>query len=164
MAHSQCYLSSISDESGYKISMFWSFLILFFCEIPSIYLKNINSCTKNPKSNKITIKSLDHLATTTGTSASRRRAAILTPPSPEPGKACCSRACCSRQMGSHRAKAPKDQHTRAATIANHDNCRSEENDLKPHQQTQKPTGSREIRRAHNSTRPPPARVAPSERG
>jgi hypothetical protein len=56
----------------------------------------INSSTKNPKSNKIKIKSLDHLATTTDTSVSRRHAAILTPPSPGPGKACRSRAYCSK--------------------------------------------------------------------
>jgi hypothetical protein len=67
--------------------------------------------------------SLDHLATTTDTRASRRRAAVLTPPSPETGKACRSRACYSRQMGSRRAKAPKDQRTRAVTIANDDNRR-----------------------------------------
>jgi hypothetical protein len=107
---------------------------------------------------KITIKSLDHLATTTDTSASQRRAAVLTPPSPESGKAYRSRTCCSRQIGSHRAKALKDQRTKAATIANDDNRRLEKTDLKPHQQMQKPTDSREIRRAHDSTRPPPARA------
>jgi hypothetical protein len=76
---------------------------------------------------------LDHQATTTDTSTSRRRTAVLTSPSPELGKAYRSRAYCSRQTGSRRAKAPKDQRTRAATIANDDNCRSEETDLKPHQ-------------------------------
>jgi hypothetical protein len=49
-------------------------------------------------------RSLDHIATTTNSSTSRKRAAILAPPSPEPGKACRSRAYCSRQTGSRRAK------------------------------------------------------------
>jgi hypothetical protein len=35
--------------------------------------------------------------------------------------------------GSHRAKALKDQRTRASTVANDDNCISEETDIKPHQ-------------------------------
>jgi hypothetical protein len=48
----------------------------------------------------------------------------------ELGKSYRSRACCSRQMGSHRAKTPKNQRTGEATIANHDNRRSEETGMK----------------------------------
>jgi hypothetical protein len=55
-----------------------------------------NNGTKKPKSNKIKNRSLDHLATTTNTSMSQSRAAVLTPPSSEPDKACHSRACYSR--------------------------------------------------------------------
>jgi hypothetical protein len=79
---------------------------------------------------------------TTNTSTSRRRAAVLAPPSPEPGKACRSRACYSRQMGSHRGKAPKDQRTRATIIADDENHRSEETGHKPHKRSRKPTKSR----------------------
>jgi hypothetical protein len=99
---------------------------------------------------------------TTEISASRSRAAILTPPSPEPDKACRSRACYSRQTESRHAKAPKDQHTKAAIIANDDNHRSKETDLKPHQQTRKPIRSCKIRREHDSTPPPLPRDAPPE--
>ena len=87
---------------------------------------------------------MDHLATTTSSEAS-----VLTPPSVKPGKACRSRACCSRQMGSRRAKAPKDQHMRAGIIVNDDNHRSEETGMKPHQRRRKTMGSREIRRTHD---------------
>jgi hypothetical protein len=78
---------------------------------------------------------MGHRATTTNTSASRRRAAVLAPPLLKLGKACRSRSCCSRQVGNRRAKAPKDQRTRAATIVNDDNSRLKE---KPHQQLPKP--------------------------
>ena len=50
---------------------------------------------------KITSRSVDHLATTKSTEASQRRAAIIAPPSSEPGK-----PCCSRQLGSCRSKTP----------------------------------------------------------
>ena len=56
---------------------------------------------------------MDHLATTTYTSASRRRASVLAPPSPEPGKTCRYRACCSGHTGSRPAKFLKDQPTSA---------------------------------------------------
>jgi hypothetical protein len=135
---------------------------LFFCENSTVLLKIINISTKMPKSNKNYKYFIGPLATTTNTSASRRRAVILAPPSPEPGKICRSRACCSRQMGSCRAKAPKDHRTRAATTANDDNHRSKESDLKPHNQTRKTTGSRENRRTHNSTCPPSVLDAPPE--
>jgi hypothetical protein len=124
----------------------------------------INNSTKSPKIIKVTNRSLDHLATTTNISVSWRRAAVLAPPSTEPGKACHSRACCSRQTGSHRAKAPKDQRTRAANIINNDNHRLEETDLKPHQWLPKPNKSEKIHRTHESMRPPLAQGAPPERG
>jgi hypothetical protein len=44
--------------------------------------------TRNLKSNKITNKSLDHLAMTTSTQKKRRRASVLTAHSLENGKAC----------------------------------------------------------------------------
>jgi hypothetical protein len=57
-------------------------------------------------------------------------------------------------MENRRAKASKDQRTRAATIVNDENRRLEETDLKPHKQLRKPTKSNKIRRTHDSTRPP----------
>src|SRR4051812_30783637 len=104
---------------------------------------------------------MDHLAKTANNRTSRRRAVVLAPPSPEPSKACRSRACCNRQMGSRRAKVPKNQRTKAATIANDDISRLEESDMKL---TQKMTRSQEISRTHDSTRPPSALGAPPERG
>jgi hypothetical protein len=76
---------------------------------------------------------MDHLVTTINTSASRRHTAVLASPSPELGK-----AYRSRQIENRRAKAPKNQRTRTAAITNNDNRRSEETDLKLHQQLPKP--------------------------
>jgi hypothetical protein len=64
---------------------------------------------------KITDRYLDHLPMTTDTSTSRRCAAVLVPPSPKLGK-----DYRSRQTESRRAKAPKNQRIREATIANYD--------------------------------------------
>uniref|UniRef100_A0A8R7PMF0 Uncharacterized protein n=1 Tax=Triticum urartu TaxID=4572 RepID=A0A8R7PMF0_TRIUA len=50
---------------------------------------------------KNTYRSVDHLATTTSTGASRRCATVFAPPSSELDK-----PYCSRQSGSRRAKAP----------------------------------------------------------
>jgi hypothetical protein len=86
----------------------------------------INGSTKNTKRNKITNRSLYHLAKTTSTRVSKRCAAVLAPPSPELGKACLGRACCSILTGSCRAKASKGQCSRGETIANDENRRSEE--------------------------------------
>ena len=101
---------------------------------------------------------------TTNTEASRRRAAVLTPPLPEAGKVCRGRVCCIRQTGSRCANSAKDQRTRAATIGNDDNCKSEHTDLQPHEQTRKRIGSQKIRRTHNSTRHPPMLDVPPEQG
>jgi hypothetical protein len=93
----------------------------FFCKNSSYLLIIINNSTNCLKSNKIINRYLNHLATTIDTSASRRRALVLNPPSPELGKNCRSRACCNRQMRSRHATAPKDQR-----VAKDDNRRSEE--------------------------------------
>ena len=45
-------------------------------------------------------------------------------------------------MGNRRAKAPNDQRTRAATIANNENPWPKEPDLQPHQRKRKPTDHR----------------------
>jgi hypothetical protein len=57
-----------------------------------------------------------------------------------------------------------DQRTRAATITHDDHRKSEETDLKPHQQMRKLTGSHKIHRTHESTSPPPTLDAPPKRG
>ena len=60
-----------------------------------------NTSAKNIKNNNNYIQTVDHLATTTKTEESRRRAGAITLPSPELAK-----TCCSRQSGRHHAKAP----------------------------------------------------------
>jgi hypothetical protein len=87
-------------------------------------------------------RSLHHPVTTTNTN--RRGAVVLTSPSPKEGKTCRSRACCNRHTRIHQDKTPKDQRTRATTIANADNRQLEETDLKPHKRTRRLTGSQEI--------------------
>jgi hypothetical protein len=89
---------------------------------------------------------------------------MLAHPSPKMSKAYRSRACCTRKTKSRHAKAPKDQRTRGASIANNDNHRLEQTNIKPHQQTRKLTGSWKIRRGHDSTCPPRMLDAPLERG
>jgi hypothetical protein len=88
----------------------------------------LNNSTKKPKTNKITNRSLDHLATTINTSMSRRYAAIFASPSPEPDKACYSRACCSRPKWKVIVLRP--QRTSTPNIADNENRRSD-TDLKP---------------------------------
>jgi hypothetical protein len=61
----------------------------FFTKIPPIFLIIIELQTTS-KVNKIINMFLDNLAKHTDTSASRRRAAVLAPPSVEPNKACYS--------------------------------------------------------------------------
>jgi hypothetical protein len=94
----------------------------FFFEnsIDLLIIINITSVQITQKVTKNTNGYLGHLATTIDTSMSRRRAAILAHPSLEPEKDCRSRAC---------YRPPKNQRTRAATITNDDNHRSEKNDL-----------------------------------
>jgi hypothetical protein len=87
----------------------------------------------------------------TYTSASRRRVAVLTSPSPELAKTCRSKTYYSRHTESHCDKVSKDQHTRAATIGNDDNHISEKTDVKLHQQTRKSIESQDIRQEHDST-------------
>jgi hypothetical protein len=78
------------------------FMLLRWCH-PFLFLKN-KKCF------------FDHLATMAYTSMSRRRATVMAPPSPVPGKARRSTTCCSRHTGSHCARALKDQRT---TSSNH---------------------------------------------
>jgi hypothetical protein len=87
------------DVDAHKHFFFWKFPIY----------SSIMAVQRTIEVIKITTRSTDHLATSTKIGASRRRAA---PPSPEPDK-----PCCTRQTRSHHAKAPKDQLTRAATVA-----------------------------------------------
>ena len=102
---------------------------------------NLQSCgsTTNIRKKYITSRSIDHLATTTTAEASRKRAAIITPLSPEPGK-----TCCSRQSGSCHAKTPQDQHTRTTTAADEGNHRSEGSNLKTHEHRRTKTRSEQI--------------------
>ena len=90
---------------------------------------------------------------TANTKASRKHVAVLTPPSPEPGKSCRSIVCYGRHTESCRDKASRDEHTRKVTIVNDNNRKSEELDLQPHRQILKWTGSQEIRQTHASTWP-----------
>ena len=60
----------------------------FFARIFPIYSSSIMAVQRTPEIIKITSRSVDHLATTTSTEASRRRAAVIAPPSPEPGTTC----------------------------------------------------------------------------
>ena len=114
---------------------------------------------------------MDHLATTTSTGASRRRAAIIAPPSLEPGK-----PCCGRQSESRRAKAQEDQRTRTTIAADEEKSRIEGSNLKTQEhiltkarsmwihRRQTSTKSRDIRQRHISTCPPMVLDAPPERG
>ena len=93
---------------------------------------------------KITTMSMDHLAMTTSTGASRRRAAVIASPSLEPDK-----PCCSRQSGGRRANAPKDQRTRVATIDNEESRRSERSNLKQiNKDEQRPDPNRSTEHQH----------------
>ena len=129
----------------------------------SIYSSSIMVVQRTLEIIKITSRSVDHLATTTSTEASRRRAAVIAPPSTEPGK-----HCCSRQSGSRRAKAPWNQRTRTATAADEE-CRSKGSNLKTHERRRTTNRSeqihqRQIRRRHTSTRPPMMLHTSPERG
>jgi hypothetical protein len=81
----------------------------------------IISSTKNIKIIINTNRSLDYIATTTSTRASQRCTTILTPPSLKSDKVCYSRDFNSTQTKNRRAKVPKDQRTRATTIAREGN-------------------------------------------
>jgi hypothetical protein len=79
----------------------------FLRKSPPIYSWTSTKVQEISRIIKITIRSLDHLATITSTRTSRRRATVLAPPSLELGKTCRGRACCNRCTGSRRAKAPR---------------------------------------------------------
>uniref|UniRef100_A0A453L2Z4 Uncharacterized protein n=1 Tax=Aegilops tauschii subsp. strangulata TaxID=200361 RepID=A0A453L2Z4_AEGTS len=66
-----------------------------------IYSSSIMAIQRISEIIKITSRSADHLTTTTNTEASRKRAIVVAPPSPELDK-----TYYSRQLGSHSAKAP----------------------------------------------------------
>ena len=99
-------------------------LFFFFAKKLPIYSSIVKVVQRMQEVTKITSRSVDHLATTTSTGTSRRRAIVIAPPSLEPGK-----PCCSRQSGSRRAKAPQDQRTRRATVADEEKRRSEGSNL-----------------------------------
>ena len=65
----------------------------------SIYSSSIMVVQQTLEIIKITSRFIDHLAMTTSTEASRRHTIVIAPPSPEPGKYCCSKS------GSHHVKA-----------------------------------------------------------
>lgn len=73
-----------------------SSLLFLFSEKLSIYSSSIMTVQRIPEI-KITSRFVNHLATTTSTEASRRRAAVIAPLSPEPGTTCCSRQSKSRR-------------------------------------------------------------------
>lgn len=76
---------------------------------------------------KITSMSVDHLAMSTSTEASRRRAVVIAPASLEPGK-----PYCGRQSRSHRDNDPKDQHTSTSTAVHEVKRKSEGSKLQTH--------------------------------
>ena len=99
---------------------------------------------------KITSISVNHLTTTTSTEASRWRRAVIAPPLLESGK-----PCCSRQSGIHRAKAPQDQRTRTATIADEEKRRSKASNMQTHERRRTkpdPIGSTEDNHRPNLAR------------
>ena len=65
--------------------------IFFFARKFPIYSSSIMAVQRIQEIIKITSRSIDHLATTTNTEASQRCAVVIAPPSPEPGKPCCSK-------------------------------------------------------------------------
>jgi hypothetical protein len=99
----------------------------------------IHSSIKNQKI-KIINRSIDHLAMTTNTGMSQRRAVVLTPTSPEPGKTHRSRACCSKQTENHRAMTLKDQRTTKEIIVKDKTLIRKRHVW--NQRARKPTGSR----------------------
>jgi hypothetical protein len=79
---------------------------LFCGKICNLFIINHGS-TMNTGNNENCIQIHRPLVTTISTEARRRRTAVIIPPSPEPGKTCCSRQSGSRRARSHRTSAPK---------------------------------------------------------
>jgi hypothetical protein len=100
--HTFCLVLSILSSTlplMHKIGKFKTltcYFYLLFCEKCNDIFINFRAVQEISRVIKIANKSLNHLATTTNTRTSLRRAAVLAPPSLEPGKTYHSRVCCSR--------------------------------------------------------------------
>ena len=88
-----------------------------FCGKSFRYLSSIKAIQRTQEVKTIS-RTVDHLATTTSTEASRRRAAVIAPPSLEPSKPYCSRQSESRGA--------KDQRTKIAIAADEEKRRSKD--------------------------------------
>jgi hypothetical protein len=105
-------------------------MILLFSKIPPIYQKSSTAVQTAQKIIKITNRYLDHLATTTYTSASRMHATILALHHWSRAKlVVVEPVVVDRRV----VLRPQRIIARATTIANNGNCRSGETNLKPHE-------------------------------
>jgi hypothetical protein len=114
---------SIKNMRHFGIDHSSIFSFPFYEKFTNIFVI-FNNSTRNLKSNTITNRSLDPVATTTSTRTSLRSIAYIAPRSLEAGKIYCTRACCIRQIESRHAKILQDQRKRAATIADEKKSRS----------------------------------------
>jgi hypothetical protein len=115
---------SASIKSVGRSTTLTSLIIIIFARKIWIYSMSSQEVQGNPNIIKITLRSMDHLTTTTTAGASRR-CAVVAAPIPE------SAWRCWWQSGSLRSRAPKDQRSRAKIVAVELLNRSEASNTKP---------------------------------